>query len=396
MPDKKVRTRIPRPLRVCLYALLLAFVCMVFSPLSAAACGGLFTADNYTEQSAERLIFTVDQNQTTLYEQITYTGSPKDFAWILPVPANPKVETAPITMFRDLDWATAPTFNISGYTPPDCGLDFNRGTSAGAPPSSNNSEVNVYSSGAIGPYNYDVISSNNSQALTQWLNGHHYKIPDESKAEMQPYIEAHMLFLAMRLKGSASTQDIQPIKVTYASKEQQVSIPLRMATPMGKENLNVLVWVFANSRYAPQNYQAVSFTNRDFSNVADPYSGFYQTKVKQVVTQAKGHAFITEYAQPTQGTSFSGDLLLTTLQQHYSYLTRMFTSLAPAQIDLDPIFTAQTGKGDVSRYLTVSNTLNGKSINCIGNYAAIAGGLVVGTAVVALFIIFLRRKIRPS
>ncbi|MFL5664309.1 MAG: hypothetical protein ACJ8BW_23635, partial [Ktedonobacteraceae bacterium] len=68
--------RLSRPLQISVYALLLALTCMFINPLSAAACGGLFTADSYTEQSAERLIFAVDPGQITLYEQIHYTGSP--------------------------------------------------------------------------------------------------------------------------------------------------------------------------------------------------------------------------------------------------------------------------------------------------------------------------------
>ena len=64
--------------------------------------------------------------------------------------------------------------------------------------------VNVYSSGAVGPYSYNVIGSNDQEALINWLNGHKYKIPAESRAEMQSYIAVPMLFLAMRLRGDAS------------------------------------------------------------------------------------------------------------------------------------------------------------------------------------------------
>src|SRR5262249_13404428 len=145
-------------------------------PLTAAACGGLFHADAYTEQSAERLIFAVDPGKVTLYEQIRYTGSPKEFAWVLPVPAVPTVETAPISLFQELDRTTAPAFYQSSG--PSC----NNGATAGAPAQG---AVNVYSSGAIGPYSYDVISSNDPQALTTWLTAHQYKVPDDSKAEMQ-------------------------------------------------------------------------------------------------------------------------------------------------------------------------------------------------------------------
>src|SRR5437879_5385277 len=138
--------RLARPLQISVYALLLALACLFINSLSAAACGGLFTADSSTEQSAERLIFAVDPGQITLYEQIHYTGSPKDFAWVLPVPAVPKVDTASISLFQELDQQTAPRL----YQPeaPRCNTSNGYG---GAPPPSSRS-VNVYSSGAVGPY----------------------------------------------------------------------------------------------------------------------------------------------------------------------------------------------------------------------------------------------------
>ncbi len=72
MRDKKSGQSIhlARLLRLCVYALLLALICMFASPLTALACGGMFSADAYTEQSAERLIFAVDPGKVTLYEQI--------------------------------------------------------------------------------------------------------------------------------------------------------------------------------------------------------------------------------------------------------------------------------------------------------------------------------------
>src|SRR6185312_5256667 len=205
-----VSGRLTRPLRISLYALLLALACMFVSPLTAAACGGLFTADAYTEQSAERLLFAVDPGKVTLYEQIHYTGSPKDFAWVLPVPAVPTVDTTSISLFQELDQDTAPRFYETEA--PSCG----ESNMAGAPAPASGA-VNVYSSGAVGPYGYNVIGSSDPQALTQWLTGHNYKIPAESQAEMQPYIAAHMLFLAMRLQGNASTQDMLPVKISYAT-----------------------------------------------------------------------------------------------------------------------------------------------------------------------------------
>ncbi len=380
-----------RPLRVSIYALLLALVCTLISPFTAAACGGMFSADTYTEQSAERLIFTVDPGKVTLYEQIHYTGSPKDFAWVLPVPAVPTVATASVNLFRAVDQETAP--RLYQAEAPSCG-GYN---TAGAPAPAANA-VNVYSSGAVGPYSYNVIGSSNPQALTQWLTGHNYKIPAESQAEMQPYIAAHMLFLAMRLQGTASTQDMVPVKITYATSQSAITIPLRMATPMGKENLGVLVWIFAQGRYIPQNYQSLQLDYNQLSN--DLYSrNAYTDLVSQAVGKVNGHGFVTEYAQPTSNL-YAYNSELTALTKSYSYLTRMYTSIAPSQINLDPSFVAAPGLPDISAVHEIANPASSQALSCPPSALAIGGivggGILVIVLVVILFVVIRRRRARAN
>lgn len=376
-----------RPLRIGLYALLLALGCMLLSPLTAAACGGMFPADAYTEQSAERLIFAIDPGKVTLYEQIRYTGTPKEFAWVLPVPAVPTVETTSISLFQELDRQTAPRFYQQSA--PSCDYGNTAGAPAPAP-----GAVNVYSSGAVGPYSYDVINSSDSTALTNWLTAHHYKIPEESRSEMQPYIAAHMFFLAMRLRGDASTQDMLPVKITYATDQPAISIPLRMATPMGKENLAVQVWIFGQSRYVPQNYQSLQLDYGQLSTNLYNTSA-YSDLVSQAVKKVKGHGFVTEFAQPTSILS-TNDPVLTTLTRSYSYVTRMYTSIAPEQIDLDPGFVAASGLPNVSAFHAIPNPASSEPLVCPLSVAVIAGGVCGGVVVIALgiilFVVLRRRK----
>jgi hypothetical protein len=363
---------------------------MLISPLTAAACGGMFSQDVYTEQSAERLIFTVDPGKVTLYEQIHYTGSPKDFAWVLPVPAVPTLSTTSISLFQTLDQQTAP--RLYQADAPTC-----PGYATGAAPAAAPGAVNVYSSGAVGPYSYDVIGSGNPQALTNWLTGHKYKIPAESQAEMQPYIAAHMLFLALRLQGNTGTQDMLPVKISYATNRSTITIPLRMATPMGKENLDVLVWIFAQDRYVPQNYQSLQLNYNQLENNLYQRAA-YTHLVSQAVSQVNGHGFVTEYAQPTSNLNASDPELAQIVKSH-SYLTRMYTSIAPAQITLDPSFVAASGLSNVTQTHEIANPASSQPLSCppsTTTVVGIIGGgalLVVVLAIVA-FVILRRRRTR--
>ncbi len=329
---------------------IIAICSILLMPLAALACGGFFTPGTPLDQNIERIIFAISPGSMTVYEQINYSGSASNFAWVLPVPSVPKLDTAPISTFRNLDQQTVPRF--IGPEPPQCGLPplGLRPVSSGLPPGG----VNVYGSGTVGPYAYDVIGSSDPAALTKWLLGHHYHIPDQVQPAIQSYTQAHMLFLAMRLQPQAGVQDIQPVKVTFATTQPQVMIPLRMAASSAMPHMGILVWIFGSGRFVPQNYQPLQIRKTQIA--LDPYAGAnYEQLVENAASQANGHGFITEYAQLSSMLDTQGDPTLAGLQQRYSYVTRLYTRISPEQMTLDPVFAAQSGLPNISNVYDLSN-----------------------------------------
>src|SRR6266567_7707338 len=102
-------------------SIIIALCFVVLTPLTALACGGFFVPPGTPlDQNIERIIFAVSPGSMTVYEQINYKGAANDFAWVLPVPSVPKLDTAPVNTFRNLDQQTVPRF--IGPEPPQCGL----------------------------------------------------------------------------------------------------------------------------------------------------------------------------------------------------------------------------------------------------------------------------------
>jgi hypothetical protein len=55
-------------------------------PSDADACGGCFVPpEENTQVTGHRMLLSVGMAQTTLYDQIEYTGDPSEFAWVLPI-----------------------------------------------------------------------------------------------------------------------------------------------------------------------------------------------------------------------------------------------------------------------------------------------------------------------
>src|SRR5207244_9692478 len=80
-------------LRAALFAAGVSAV-VAFVPRDARACGGCFAppTENDSVVTVHRMVLSVSSKQTTLWDQIRYTGAPSSFAWVLPV-SDSKVAT---------------------------------------------------------------------------------------------------------------------------------------------------------------------------------------------------------------------------------------------------------------------------------------------------------------
>jgi hypothetical protein len=80
------------------------------------------------------------------------------------------------------------------------------------------------------------------------------------------------------------------------------------------------------------------------------------------------------------------------LQQHYGYLTRLYTRISANQIQRDPTFMAQTGLSDVSRYHAITMPETNEQ-NCTGEYLMVGGALLLGIGVIVVpIVLFVRRR----
>ena len=89
----------------------------------AKACGGCFHTPEQipTVVTDHRMIFAISQQQTTLYDQIKYSGSPTDFAWVLPIHGTVSVGLSADVLFEVLDAQTQVTI-LPPPLPPCPGL----------------------------------------------------------------------------------------------------------------------------------------------------------------------------------------------------------------------------------------------------------------------------------
>jgi MYXO-CTERM domain-containing protein len=329
---------------------------VTYLPQTASACGGFFCQQTPIDQSAERIIFAQRGGTITAYIQVAYSGSAEDFSWVVPVSAVPEIDVTDSTIFQSLDQATGVVI-----TPPSCLFDFGGGMAEdadgnAAPGSSGGGargdEVVVYSEATVGPYDTAVVGSENADMLIDWLNERDYIITEAMRPIVEQYVSDGLLFMAMRLSADQGVDALRPIVMTYEGSNPV--IPIRLTAVAAEPNMGIIVWLLGEGRAVSANFANIT-VDTDRIRFDSALNSNYRTVVSQSVDEYDGgHAFVTEYADRTENVSVFDEETRALLDQ-YDWLTRMYTTLSPEEMTLDPVFSFNPNMPAVSNVIDLSS-----------------------------------------
>jgi hypothetical protein len=234
----------------------------------AQACGGCFhpptqVASDITD---ERMLLSVSTKQTTLYDQIRYSGSPSSFAWVLPIHGTVDVGLSADVLFGSIDTLTATQINPPPQNcpapPSNCG-GFGGKNSASAPSAgaSDTGGVTVTKQENVGPYATVQLHATDSSALEKWLSDNGFQIPADVKPIIAQYVTEGFDFLAMKLLPNQGIQAMRPVRVTAPG--ASLALPLRMAAIGTGATVGITIWVVGDGRYEPQNFPFYRIEDKD-------------------------------------------------------------------------------------------------------------------------------------
>lgn len=291
---------------------------LLFLPIPAAGCGGLWCSFNLpVNQAAENVLFVYDDDdasiaplaRVTAVVQILYEGPSNEFAWVLPVPSVPNVTVSSNVALRNLVSATDPQYVLDtkvegeckeGVAPlgcDECDVSATNGPVDEADDGSS-SPVTVELEGSVGPYDFVVISLNTSlsdpaDVAVTWLQTNGYDVFDSTADVLGPYLEENMLLVAFRLTKGNDSGAIRPVVLEYESSGPPM-IPIRPTAVAANDDMGVRVWVASKSRAVPSNYRTLVL-NEALINWFN-WRENYDDVVTAAADQAGGQGFVTELA----------------------------------------------------------------------------------------------------
>lgn len=285
---------------------LVTFVCCMMVGLTGIerlqACGGFFCQLVPIDQAGEQIIFRKDGNTITAIVQIQYAGNASDFSWVVPVPGVPQLSTGSDLIFAPLELVTRPQFILerTGAPCPDLLNVFSLGGNAPPTATGDSTDVNdgveILQELSVGPFDIQIVSSNDAEALAIWLTDNNYDLSDRGRELITPYVDEGMNFVALRLQQDKGVGDLQPLIMRYTA--NQPMIPIRLTAVAAQADMGVIVWFLGSSRAVPLNYLHVTPNYTRLNWYAGTRSAYasYQGLITAAMNEAGGQGFATDYA----------------------------------------------------------------------------------------------------
>lgn len=298
-------------------------IAMAFTatPRAAEACGGCFTQTQTaggetdgTLVTGHRMVMSISQTQSVLWDQFEYSGDPEEFSWVLPVKPGTVIELASDAWLDVLDGATQPTVGSktvqcsvggggnmgggsSGFgcgSSDDAGAYGGPGYDEGQPGEAD--PVTIVSQETVGPYETVTLSTEQPGVLQDWLVSHGYAIPDDVAPIIDQYVSEGFDFVALRLIPGVGVSQMSPVRVVMPG--AVLTLPLRLVAAGTGAKTALSLFVIAEGIYQAQNFDNAvvdpSAIIWDYATASSNYSLLRQ----QALAGAGGETWLRTYSLP--------------------------------------------------------------------------------------------------
>jgi hypothetical protein len=264
------------------------------------------------DQTGETVVFVLDGQNVEAHIRIDYKGSPKRFAWLIPVPEVPEVEVGAQAFFDRLSAATVPTFVVTPNRQACGGSDDSGGgfgcasnlssggaaSSLFAPDAGATSAYDpddpVASRDTVGAFDVTILRAEDATEVQRWLTDNGF-LDDPSAAPLiEDYIQRKHVFVAVKLTPGNGVDQIHPLVLRYPGNEP--CVPLKLTSIAAVDDMSIRLFLLGNARSVPLNYRHVELNPFAFDW---PGLGRNYDEVLSAAVDSKGadgQAFVTEYA----------------------------------------------------------------------------------------------------
>ena len=259
-------------------------------------------------QTGESILFVKGDGVIEAHIQIQYDadGQAEEFAWVVPVMAQPELSVGSQSLFDALATGTAPTYGTTnwfepcgggsgGWDPDPCeddgGWDGVK-LDVGSGPPSDPGEPEVVDHQLVGAFEMFVLDGGTAQGVMTWLGDNGFAQDTAAEPILGEYLEDGFMFVAFKLAPSVEATEIHPVVLRYEGDEP--CVPLRLTAIAAVDDMVVRTYFLADERVAPTNFRHVELNPLKLDHLG--LGANYDEVVSMAVDEAGGLAWVTEYA----------------------------------------------------------------------------------------------------
>jgi hypothetical protein len=291
------------------------------------------------------MILSVSKDRTTLWDQISYSGSPESFAWVLPIKGTVDIGLSSDAMFSSLEQATnvsvnSPTINC---LPPDCqfGPPGAANGAGGGSFDAGGGGVTVIAEEVVGPYATVQLSSQDPNALKNWLLANGYNLPPDISPIVDAYVNDGFNFLALKLVPGQAINSMRPVRITTMGASP--ILPLRMVAAGTGQTVPITLFVMGEGRYEPSNFNTFTIDASQLVWNWDTASSNYAELKKAAFVASGGKDWLIEAGESFSKYWFSDNLRWSaefdTKNSGYGLDPMGPTAIDECNADLDALFS---------------------------------------------------------
>lgn len=271
------------------------------------------------EEPSQKAVILYDDGIEDLVLQVQYAGEPADFAWVVPLPSEPKVSRVDGDVFSELSLHTQQRARI--------GMQ-----SLGAMPSEAEG-VEVLQHQKIGIYDVAVLQYGDAASLVKWLNENGFTLPDKAEPIIADYVKRKWIFSALRIhpdakelwaQGKVEKGTLAPLKFTFAS--PQIVYPLKISS-LNKGKCEVLIYVLYKDAVVHPSFDAQAPSVFSLREANRPYLA------RALDADRKFFATVGKEQLPICAQ------VLPRLEARAFYLSKLRRQFNAAEMQYDPVFT---------------------------------------------------------
>jgi hypothetical protein len=236
----------------------LALAALWLAAPAQAFCGFYVArADGELFNKASTVVYTRVNETSVITMSSDYRGDPAEFAMIVPTPKvleRSQVTTVPSATVAHLDRYTAPRL-VEYFDEDPCNPVLYEmapviAEEGGGPTRKERREgaralgVTIEREFAVGSYDIQMLSARQSDGLAEFLRGEGYRLPEGAEDALAGYIRGGMKFFVARVNlkrhSAGAEQELEPLQLTFRSKEFMLPIQLGKLNGDGPQDLIVM------------------------------------------------------------------------------------------------------------------------------------------------------------